>query len=95
MTVDRLQELEQQHSQHLQVFAQLADLVQGNPEYPAELPSRFAALLRPQPAGLVPLKINVQEKMRDTFLLDLAIDALRGNVTGLDPQWIAMMREVA
>jgi hypothetical protein len=97
MTVDRLHELEQQYAGHLQVFAQLADLVQGNPEYPAELPSRFAALLSKAAVdgALVPLKINVHEKMRDTFLLDLALDALRGNVKGIDPQWIAVMREVA
>jgi hypothetical protein len=29
----------------------------------------------------------------DTILLDLALDALRGNITGLDPDRIAMLRE--
>jgi hypothetical protein len=43
-----------------------------------------------------PLKVPARMPMSstaDTILLDLALDALRGNITGLDPDRIAMLRE--
>lgn len=93
MTVDRLHELEQQHAAHLQVFAQLADLVEGSPEYPAELPARFAALLSKAATDAIvgaghASKLLPQSSAIDSHLLDLVLD-----FPGIPLERIAVIRE--
>lgn len=57
-----------------------------------ELAGAVANLCRPD--GFKPLLV-ANGGMRDTVLLDLALDVLRGEVTGIDADRIGMMREIA
>lgn len=60
---------------------------------PGELPMRVAAAVGVPSVNAVPspsAQLN-----RDTFLLDLALDTMRGTIIGLDPDRIALLREVA
>lgn len=97
ITIERLTELEQQLSVNHQVFARLADLVEGNPEHPAELPARYAALLSKvatvsavgagRARELLPIPTA---SPLDSHLLDLLIDH---PAIGVDR--IAVLREAA
>ena len=45
--------------------------------------------------GANAVEIVSQKPCIDSHLLDLALDAMRGNITGLDPDRIAVLREAA
>jgi hypothetical protein len=94
---ERIGELELATTTHEQIFARLREIVDNNHLEPAELPSAIEARLYPVDGCISKLSsspiASLSNGIRDTVLLDLALDAMRGEITGLDPDRIAMIRE--
>jgi hypothetical protein len=67
-------------------------------DFPADKIAFSVAMLRDElqaAAEQLELPISRQGSALDSHLLDLALDAMRGRITGLDPDQLAMLREAA
>jgi len=92
---DQLSDIEQKLLVYEQIFARIREVI-GNDEVANEdLPAIVAKSIEPYSFEPVPISIGKITHAIDGQLLDLALDTLRGKITGLDPDRIAMIREAA
>lgn len=77
-----------------QVFERIREILGADSCPVADIPSAILARIGCDIKGI--RKISAPNLICiDSYLLDLALDAMRGKITGLDPDRIAMLREAA
>ncbi|QQG66345.1 hypothetical protein HP555_10940 [Desulfobulbus oligotrophicus] len=89
LLADRVEELEKALALKHNILRDIAVLVGGDPDYYDELPKLVADLLK----ASITTNVGNSRPSVDGHLLDLALDAMRGHITGLDPDRIAVLRE--
>lgn len=88
---DRVEGLEKDLDLKHNILRGIAVLVDGDPDYYDELPKLVADLLK----ASITTNVGNSRPSMDGHLLDIALDSMRGHITGLDPDRIAVLREAA
>lgn len=89
---DRVSELERVNLANEQIFAQLRELVDAEGLTNAQLPSAIRNTIHASCAPVSFVASTATNPNIDTPLLDLALDAMRGDIKGLTPDRIAALR---
>jgi hypothetical protein len=93
---DRVSELERVNLVNEQIFTQLRELVDADGLSNAELPSAISSVIYSRKESFSELVASPDTRPSiDGHLLDLALDAWRGEIQGLDPDRIEVIREAA
>lgn len=93
LSADQLSDAEQRLLADEQIFARIREVIAGDGIANGDLPTAIGQVL--SSGDEVQAKGRGERASVDGHLLDMALDAMRGKIIGLDPDRIAMLREAA